>query len=191
MSSNPFDGFPFDGNPDGMDDFIRRMGMDPVQFRRMFEDMQRNMQEALRNMGDDPTKGFMAGFNVKMGPDGKPQFTPFGDKPSSKPTVNATPDTPPVKELEREPLTDVIDEGELIAVTMELPGVEKKDLKIHMTENHLEISVDNDRRKYHKRVELPAKVDPSTTKATYNNGVLDVTAKKIDHVPEGVEIQVE
>ncbi|MEM1682557.1 MAG: Hsp20/alpha crystallin family protein [Sulfolobales archaeon] len=32
---------------------------------------------------------------------------------------------------------------------------------------------------YYKEVELPAKVDPDTSRATYKNGVLEVKLKKI------------
>jgi HSP20 family protein len=97
---------------------------------------------------------------------------------------------PAVVTDEREPLTDVIDEGNRIAITMELPGVTREDIDLHMTESELEISVDSERRKYHKRVRLPAKVDPATTKATHTNGILDVTVAKAGS-PSGVRIPVQ
>jgi len=184
--TNPFAG----GDPfQNMDAWLRSMGVDPAEFRRLVEEMQRNLQEAMRNMGQDPSKSFVSGFSVRVGPDGKPTFQSFGNKPQVKP--NPGKGLPNVVSDEREPITDVIEERERIAITMELPGVEKEDIQLNMTEQELEISVDNERRKYHKRVHLPTKVDPKTTKATYKNGILDVTVQKQAPGASGVRIPVQ
>ncbi len=181
---NPFGGDPFRS----MDEWMKQMGIDPSEFRRIFEDMQRGLQDAFKNMGDDPSKGFVAGFNVRMGPDGKPHISSFGNKPqvgradSGAPTLSAD---------NREPLTDVIEDPQTVAITMELPGVEKTDIDLKMTAERLEVTVDNDHRRYNKSVRLPTKVDPSTTKATYKNGILDVTVRKIAPDDDGVKISVD
>lgn len=204
---DPWAGFP-GGNPFGpggpfagglgaggdpfanLDAWLRSMGVDPTDFRKMADEMQRNLQEALRSMGQDPSRSFVSGFSVKVGPDGKPTFNTFGNKPQVKPSQSGG-KVPTVVADEREPLTDVIEDARQVSITMELPGVEKKDINVHMTADELEISVDNERRKYHKRVRLPAKVDPKTTKATYTNGVLDVTVQKVKPGGSGVRIAVE
>lgn len=204
---DPWAGFP-GGNPFGpggpfggglgaggdpfanLDAWLRSMGVDPADFRKMADEMQRNLQEALRSMGQDPSRSFVSGFSVKVGPDGKPTFNTFGNKPQVKPNP-AGGKVPSVVADEREPLTDVIEDARQVAITMELPGVEKKDINVHMTADELEISVDNERRKYHKRVRLPAKVDPKTTKATYTNGVLDVTVQRVKPGSSGVKVAVE
>jgi HSP20 family protein len=188
--SNPFAG---GGDPfQNLDAWLRTMGVDPADFRRMADEMQRNLQEALKGMGQDPTKSFVSGFSVKVGPDGKPTFNTFGNKPQVKPNPKgAGKGIPSVVADEREPLTDVIEDVKQVAITMELPGVQKKDINVHMTDEELEISVDNELRKYHKRVRLPAKVDPKTTKATYTNGILDVTVQKRSSGPSGMKISVE
>lgn len=205
MSNDPFANFP-GGNPFGpngpfgpnspfsgddpfkaMDEWFKSMGMDPNEMRKMMDDMLKNLPDAFKQMGEDPSKGFVAGFNVRMGPDGKPTFNSFGNKPQ----VKKEGDLPTIAADEREPLTDIYEDNQTIAITMELPGVEKGELDVNMTEDSLELSVDNDRRKYHKRIKLPAKVDPSTTKASYNNGVLDVTVKKQEQTAAGVKIQID
>ena len=182
-------GGPFGGDPlAGMDAWLRQMGVDPKEFRSLFDEMQRNLQDAFRSMGQDPSKGFVAGFNVRMGPDGRPHFSSFGNKP----TLNRPGGGVPTIQADgREPLTDVIEDRDSIAITMELPGVEKTDIEINMAADTLEVAVDNERRKYHKSVRLPSKVDPATTKATYNNGVLDVTVRKVTPSTGGVRISVE
>ena len=79
---------------------------------------------------------------------------------------------------EREPLTDIIEGDDDVAVTVEIPGVEKNNIELNVTNDILEIKVDTPNRKYHKRLDLPCDVLPKTTKATYKNGVLDVVIKR-------------
>jgi HSP20 family protein len=128
---------------------------------------------------------FVYGYSMKIGPDGKPRMREFGNiKPGArfgKPRID-------IKE-EREPLTDVMTTDDEVKVIVELPGVEKEDVKIRGTENKLTISVDMPQRKYHKEVELPSKVDPKQSKASYKNGVLEVTLKK-KKKPKGESITV-
>src|SRR5207244_1296085 len=97
---------------------------------------------------------------------------------------------PQVVAGDREPLTDVNEDAKQVSITMELPGVEKKDINVHLTDDELEIAVDNELRKYHKRVKLPAKVDAKTTKATYTNGILDVTVQKRSPSTGGMKVVV-
>jgi HSP20 family protein len=193
---NPFGpGGPFAGgggaDPLGnLDAWFRGMGIDPNEFRRLVEEMQRNMQEAFKGLGQDPSKSFVSGFSVRVGPDGKPHFSSFGNKPTMKPAPGGK-GIPQVVSDEREPLTDVIEDAAQVSITVEMPGVTKQDIGLHMTEDSLEISVDTERRKYHKRVKLPAKVEPKTTQATYNNGVLDVTVRKSKPDGAGMRIPVQ
>lgn len=157
------------------DDFFSGFGIQPHEFDRIFEQMQRALQEMMKNLGGvEPGKPYMHGFTFKIGPDGKPQVTEFGNRPQ-RPSVQGG---RPILSEEREPVTDLIEEGSQIAVTIELPGVEKKDIDIRVTEQELEINVDHPQRKYAKTLKLPSRVKPDTTKATYKNGVLDVTIQK-------------
>lgn len=155
-------------------DILRGLGLGGKDFERMFEEMQRSIADMMKNMGNiEPGKPYVHGFTFKMGPDGKPHVAGFGNK-TSVPTKGK-----PVFTDEREPITDVIEEAKSIAVTVEMPGIEKKDIDLRVTEAEVEINVDTDLRKYHKLVKLPKPVKPPTTKATYKNGVLDVTIEKV------------
>jgi len=137
---------------------------------------------------------FVYGYTMTIGPDGKPKITEFGNiKPGlraepfgiSKPSFS-------IKE-EREPLVDVVDTNGEIKVVAELPGVEKKDIKLHGTEDTLTISVDTPERRYYKEVKLPAKVNTKGAKTSYKNGVLEVTLPKIkeEKKPKGEPIKIE
>jgi HSP20 family protein len=127
---------------------------------------------------------FVYGYSMKIGPDGKPEIRQFGNiKKSLK--------GPKVKE-EREPLVDVVETNGEISVVVELPGVEKSDIKLHGTEDSLEISVDTPHSKYYKEVTLPAKVRVKEAKSSYKNGVLEVVFPKAEapKEPKGEPIDI-
>lgn len=131
---------------------------------------------------------FVYGYSVTVGPDGKPKIREFGNiKPETRlgrPQVN-------IKE-QREPLVDVMETDGEVRVIAELPGVEKKDIKLHGAENTLTMSVDTPQRKYHKEVEMPTKIEPKQAKSTYKNGVLEVSVpKKKEEKPKGESIEIE
>jgi len=67
-----------------------------------------------------------------------------------------------------------------IRVVAELPGVEKTDIKLHGTEDSIDISVDKPQNKYYKEVQLPAKVRVKEATSTYKNGVLEVVLPKVE-----------
>lgn len=127
---------------------------------------------------------FVYGYSVTVGPDGKPVIREFG---------NVQPGRlgPQIKE-EREPLVDVISTNGEIKVVVELPGVEKKDIKLHGTEDNLTITVDTTENKYFKEIKLPAKVKPKEAKTNYKNGVLEVTLPKVEEKkkPKGEQIRI-
>jgi HSP20 family protein len=117
---------------------------------------------------------FVYGYSVTVGPDGKPNVKEFGNFKAGtqlgKPHMD-------LKE-KREPLADVIDADKTVRVIVELPGVEKDDIKLSGTDDKLRISVDTAKNKYYKEVELPSKVDAKKAKSNYKNGVLDITIPK-------------
>jgi len=137
---------------------------------------------------------FVYGYSMTIGPDGKPKIREFGNvKPSSKPEeFGFTRPSLDVKE-EREPLVDIIDTNGEIKVIVELPGVEKEDVKLHGTEDKLTISVEAPERKYFKEIEMPSKIEPKKAKTAYKNGVLEVTVPKIEAKKKssGEQIKIE
>ncbi|UCG36899.1 MAG: Hsp20/alpha crystallin family protein [Candidatus Bathyarchaeota archaeon] len=137
---------------------------------------------------------FVYGYSMTVGPDGKPRIREFGNvKPSRKPeALGFTRPSLDIKE-EREPLVDVISANGEIKVVAELPGVEKKDIKLHGTEDALTISVNTPNRKYYKEITMPAKIDPKKAKTAYKSGVLEVTIPKIkgEEKPRGEPIELE
>ena len=92
---------------------------------------------------------------------------------------------------QREPVVDIIKDVDKLKVIAELPGVTKGDLRISANENSLTLESVSGERKYNKKIELPDKIEPSSGKSTYKNGILEVTFKLMDSKDHGVSINVE
>jgi HSP20 family protein len=169
---NPNDPFKFD------DDIFRDIFNDS-RIRDIFNDDKimddiKKMTEEMMKMftNAQPGKPIVHGYKIEFGPDGKPQIEDFGNRsirsPEGVPTISD----------EMKPLTDIIEGENDVAITVEIPGVEKEDIDLVATENTLEIKVDSPKRKYHKRIDLPCNVKTKSTKATYKNGILDIVLDK-------------
>ncbi len=168
-------------------------------FERMFQDMAKGMPKehmTERKLPDGSTMRqygpFVYGYSMSVGPDGKPVIQEFGNvKPSKRPGAFGL-EQPALEPTDsREPLVDVINEPQQVRVVTELPGVEKSDIKTTISEDALTIKVESTARKYYKEVKLPAGVDPDSSKASYNNGVLEIVLQKTRPRPRGKEIKID
>lgn len=131
---------------------------------------------------------FVYGYSVTVGPDGKPHVREFGNLKRGpglgRPRID-------IKER-REPLVDVLATNGEVKVVVELPGVEKEDIKLRGTETVLTINVEAPEHKYYKEVRLPTKVDPKKSKSSYKNGVLEVTLQRQEKTKrEGEPLKIE
>ena len=132
---------------------------------------------------------FVYGYSFSVGPDGKPKFREFGNVRPSRELGTARPTLS--VQGEREPLVDVIPSDEEIKVVAELPGVEKSDIQLNVSEDSMSISVDTETRKFRKDLDLPLNVDPDSANASYKNGVLEVTLKVQKEKPKGKSVGIE
>ncbi len=176
------------------------------EFDLMQQQMDELIRQAFEGGIDKSDNGgpFIYGYSVRTGPDGKPEVREFGNfdpngghgdaripakfeigpegecnacRPRSEPATCEPVETPSDYQ-EREPLTDVIECGKTISVTIELPGIDKNDIELRATPESLTVEVDTPERKYHKKFELPCKVDPDKIHATYKNGILDIALER-------------
>ena len=79
-----------------------------------------------------------------------------------------------------EPATDVIQGADMIFVTIDLPGVSRKDIDLRATEGTLVVYANSPTRTYYREIPLPAPVRTDVIRATLNNGVLDVSLERKD-----------
>jgi hypothetical protein len=70
---------------------------------------------------------------------------------------------------EREPLVDVSKTDKEIKIVVEMPGVNKEDIKIDAYNSTLEVATqEGASKKYHETIELPEEADLATSKSKYN-----------------------
>jgi HSP20 family protein len=171
----------------------------------MMKEMEKLMQDAVKNMDQNLPKNLIRerklddgsivrevgpivyGYSFKIGEDGKPVVRKFGN-------LNTFPSTLSGKisvSDQREPVVDIIRDVDKLKIIAEVPGVTKGDLRITANENSLTIESVSGERKYNKKIELPDKIEPSSGKSTYKNGILEVTFKLKDSKEHGVSINVE
>jgi len=163
-------------DPLNHDKHRRRNPFDLVddEFDRLFDEILRmpSIQEMIDKIFNEIDIPGRTVYNlcIEIEADGKIRITEFADLPLRQRDT---------KSLEkRKMVTDIIEDDKEVAVTVELPGVEREDIDLDVTEDALEITVNNPKRKYHKRLGLSCSVKPNTMKSTYKNRVLDIIIKK-------------
>lgn len=81
----------------------------------------------------------------------------------------------------RDPLTDIFEEEKAVKIYVELPGEEKEDIQVNVTEGKVEVKS----KKFYKMIDLPTRdIDVEKTSSKYKNGVLEVTVPKKEKIPE-------
>jgi HSP20 family protein len=134
---------------------------------KYFEDFEKDIEEAVKNSIFAPNKSskpFIAGFSFNLGPEGKPSVQVFGDNPVHRDGFRS-----PINE-------QVVDsKNGLLRLLLEMPGVEKGDIRVDATEETAVITAENQDRKYRAELDLKAAVRPDSGKAEYKNGMLEIS----------------
>jgi len=123
------------------------------------------------------------GCTMTVGPDGKPVVQEYG---------NVKPDQIPISDT-REPIVDtIVDEKEkVVKLIVEMPGVEKTDVKIVVDNKIVDLSAEHGEKKYHVKVPLTHTVDENSAKASYKNGILQLVFKLAVEKQTGKKVEVE
>jgi HSP20 family protein len=188
----------------GNDDWFSNL---PRQFEQMRREMERMFQEQFTDT--DKTKipkdlikeyetpegakvrevgPLVYGYSMTVGPDGKPKVREFGNIRS--PTAMGFASRPLISG-ETDPLADITTTDKDVKVVVEMPGIEKKDIKINAHDDTVEVfTTDTAQRKYRKIIELPSEADIETARSTYKNGILEIVFSKKTK-PKGRQINVE
>jgi HSP20 family protein len=75
----------------------------------------------------------------------------------------------------REPLTDIFEEENATKIYVELPGEEKEDIHLKVTEDSIEVKAKN----FHRIIDLPNRhIAKETVTSKHKNGVLEITIPK-------------
>jgi len=142
------------------------------------ETMQKAFDESSEKSSTKHTR--VKGFSIKIGPDGKPRIQELNKRQLNEGESKMTD--------EIEPLIDLIEDDETLTVLAVLPGVEKEEIDLRVTETCLTVSVDAADFEWYDELKLPSKVNPKTAHASYRNGVLEVKLNKLGKVVKDKKI---
>jgi HSP20 family molecular chaperone IbpA len=160
-----------------------------------FEDQFKQMEQQMNAIFNQMTKGYISqqhdpntkfyGWSYQMGPDGQPHYQELGNLPEMQ-------SSQPQHQLQqtREPFIDLQEGDKEIYITIELPGAEKEDIDLDVTNTILRIEVNNEKHPFQKEIELNTEINKKKTEATYNNGVLSITLEKQKSKKKGKRINI-
>jgi len=162
---------------DEFDNLFKRMSRPFMEIDDMFEEFKDSSN--LQTYGP-----YYYGYTMTSGPDGKPIVKEYGNvKPALLPTSCI-----------REPFVDILvdDKEKVLKLVAEMPGVEKRDIKIVVEGRTVNLDAEHGEKKYHVKVPVRQKVEEDSVKATYANGILEVRFNlKEEEKPKGRTVEVE
>jgi|SRR6478672_6707950 len=112
------------------------------------------------------------GYQVTVGPDGKPHVREFGN-------IRASPKGLVEQSGVRQPLVDtaINKKDNTLTITAEMPGISKQDIKVNISDQYVSIHAEKDDKKYHTDIPLSSELDNASAKAIYTNGILELKIK--------------
>ena len=149
-------------------------------FEKIFESMRKmyrndNLEDFIQDTNDDRfglNGNFVQNFGANIAPHKESNVPEFENDRSM--TVEERQE----KSEKSEFSTDIIETDEEISITVNIPGAEKEDIDLNVTDVSLEIIINTPKVRYHKIHKLPCNVKPKATVASYKNGVLDIVMKR-------------
>ena len=123
--------------------------------------------------GLDKNLSGLFGISIKVGGLGadKIKVEPFGN-------IHQDEEGEAVVDEVREPIADVFEESDHTMIIAEMPGVEGKDISIHLKDDILQISAETPGKKYHKEILLKESFTKDKMAHTYKNGILEIKLMK-------------
>jgi HSP20 family protein len=105
------------------------------------------------------------------------------------------------------PVIDIEEDNENIMVKAELPGIKKDDIKVTVRDNMLSVSgerkqeketkektfhrIERSYGKFSRTITLPTAVDADRIKATYKDGILNITLPKPESIkPKQIDVEI-
>ena len=148
-------------------------------FEEIFSEFEHEMNDDLVNMinkieSEDRHRSepFIYGYSINIDENGKAEINEFGNiKLSSEGEENLE------VSKSREPLVDIIEGKNAVTVVIELPGVEKSDIKVEIKESIIFVTTINSKN-YYKEIPLTGKIIANSARARYNNGILEIIINK-------------
>ena len=148
-------------------------------FEEIFNEFEHEMNNDLVNMinrieseGQHRYESFIYGYSINIDENGKAEINEFGN-------IKSSPEGEENLEVSesREALVDIIEGKNAVTVVIELPGVEKSDIKVEIKESIIFVTTINSKN-YYKEIPLTSKIISNSARAKYNNGILEIIINK-------------
>lgn len=148
-------------------------------FEEIFNEFEHEMNNDLVNMinrieseGQHRSESFIYGYSINIDENGKAEINEFGN-------IKSSPEGEENLEVSesREGLVDIIEGKNAVTVVIELPGVEKSDIKVEIKESIIFVTTINSKN-YYKEIPLTSKIISNSARAKYNNGILEIIINK-------------
>jgi len=155
--------------------------------------MDENKEDRKRARYVTPLEGLM-GFDM-----GWPTGFQFGGLPAGMMNL--------VKGSSRMPSIDLVDNGDSFTVKADMPGVDKKNIKLKVTKEAMSISAErNEEREaksknyysrerssmgYYRELPFPEEVKSDSAKARYEEGILTIEIRKANPRASPTEVKIE
>ena len=110
-------------------------------------------------------------FKVKLGPD-------FADGTGMSRGFDDLFEKKPARPKTAEPAVDIFEDENGITLVAELPGVEKDDIELNLTEGMLTLNASRGEVSYLKKVPLKFSPDPATLQECFSNAIYSVSVRR-------------
>jgi HSP20 family protein len=149
-------------------DFVEDFGSE------LFDNLEEMIEALLDEMGESAP--FIYGFSIIHRPGEDPEIRELGNNNQEN---NLPQEEDFIPQNTKKPLIDVFEDEETVHILAELPDAKKEDIHLRVATQSLEIKVSgSDSFNFSEEIELPKRVDKNSAKATYKNGVLEVTLRR-------------
>lgn len=141
------------------------------------------MQQIAPELPANPDKPVVFGFSMRLGADGNPKIEEFGNvkKIGEKAAIAKV----------REPLVDIQKEEKEILITVELPGVEKKDVKVNVPDEHTVEIIVAGTSSFYKKIPISESLKKEKAKAKFKNGILEISIERLNPEKQSGGIKIE
>ena len=96
----------------------------------------------------------------------------------------------PPRSLGKDNIGDWEDRNGTIAITVDMPGVEKKDIELNVDKHMVKVEAKTEERDYGFTKRFTPELNPEEVEAEFNNGVLDIKIQKAEE-DKGKKIDIQ
>jgi len=143
------------------------------EIQEMFESFRFiEMLEEIRRDGFRANKWFINNFDINTRSFEKPKI-----QESNSRLLKITQEAP-IESKEDKSTFDIVKGDNEVAITLEIPWVEKEDIDLRVARGSIEITTTKPMGEYYRLINLPCDVKSRTLTFTYRNGILDIILKR-------------